>query len=147
MYSMVILKKSDILDGIDKPRKIFIDALEGELWLRPLSSAEITEIVNIEAEGYGKWESTNTQKGRRMEKGENLTKGYMHLAKLNSAEANAKYECAYKSLDNPKNEEDPWELEEVKKLPHNAIKEIYEKVFQMSGANTTEADVKDFLEN
>ena len=144
---MAILKKSDILFGIDNPREIRIESLDGELWLRPLSSAEITEIVNIEAEGYGKWEATNTQKGRRLEKGEALTKGHMDLAKLNSAEARAKYETVYKSLDNPKNEDDPWSLEDIKLLPQDVIDEIHEKVFDISGANTSEADVKRFPED
>ena len=144
---MAILKKSDILLGIDKPRKVTIDSLGGELWLRPLSSVEITEIVNIEAEGYGKWEATNTQKGRRLEKGEALTKGQMDLAKLNSAEARSKHECVYKGLDNPKNEEDPWTLEDIRRLHQNIIDEIYEKVMSISGANTTKEDIKNFPED
>ena len=141
---MAVLKKSDILQGIDKPRKITIESLNGELWLRPLSSVEITEIVNIEAEGYGKWEATNTQKGRRLEKGEALTKGSMDLAKLNSAEARSKHECVLKGLDNPKNDDDPWTLEDIRRLHQNIIDEIYDKVMEISGANTSEADVKNF---
>lgn len=144
---MAILKKSDILQGIDKPRKINIETLGGELWLRPLSSSEITEIVNIEAEGYGKWESTTSQKGRRFEKGESLTKGSMDLAKLNSAEARSKHECIYKSLDNPKNEEDPWELEDIRRLHQNIVNEIYDKVMDISGANTTEKEIQNFPED
>ena len=137
---MTILKKSDILLGIDEPRQIFIESLGGEIYLRPLSSAEVNKVVEIEAEGLGNFEASNLNR-------KTSATGKMNLKKMNEASAKAQYEAIYLSINNPKNEDDPWELEDVKKLPHNAIKEIYEKVFQMSGANNTEADVKDFLEN
>ena len=36
-----ILKKSQILQGINDPKPVFIESLNGELWMRPLSSAEL----------------------------------------------------------------------------------------------------------
>ena len=56
---MTVLRKADILMGVDSPKKIEIEALGGELWLRPLSSAEANEILNIEAQGYGTFNASN----------------------------------------------------------------------------------------
>ena len=41
---MVVVKKSDILKGIKKIEKVKLEALDGgEMYLRPLSQAEINE--------------------------------------------------------------------------------------------------------
>lgn len=137
---MAILKKSDILLGIDEPRKIMIETLGGEIYLRPLSSSEINKVVNIEAEGYGSFEATT--KGR---KNPDAT-GKMNLAKMNEATAKAQYEAIYLSINNDKNE-DSWTKEEIEKLKKDTIEEMYEHIMNISGANTTDADVKKFPEN
>ena len=72
---MAILNKSDILLGIDSPRKVKIETLNGEIWLRPLSSAEVNEILNIEAEGLGTFQASNIR-------GQTSTDGKMNLAKM-----------------------------------------------------------------
>jgi len=135
---MAILKKSDILKGIDEPRKVRIKSLGGELYLRPLSSLEVTEVTTIEAEGYGAFEASN--RNRKTE-----ASGKMNLAKMNEATAKAQYQAIYLSINNPKN--DAWEMEEIKQLKKDAITEIYEQVMEISGASTTEADVKKFPED
>lgn len=146
---MAVLTKSSILNGIDKPQKIMIESLGGELWLRPLSSAEVDEIVNIEAKGYGKFEATNTNrtKGKRLQRGESISKGQMDVSKMNEAEAKAKYTAIYMSLDNPKNEDDPWEYGEITKLPPKVTKEIKMKVDEISGVEVSEEDIEDFPED
>ena len=80
---MTVLTKADILMGVDSPKKILIEALGGELWLRPLSSAEANEILNIEAQGYGTFNASNIR-------GQTTTDGKMNLAKMQEKQAEAK---------------------------------------------------------
>ena len=61
---MAVLSKSDILLGIDSPRKVEIKQLNGEIWLRPLSSAEVNEVLNIEAQGMGTFNASSNRKGQ-----------------------------------------------------------------------------------
>jgi len=136
---MAILTKADILNGIKNPKKIEIEALNGELWLRPLSSAEVNEVTNIEAEGYGTFNAKQSRK-------ETLADAKMSLPAMQKATAKAKYTAIEKSLDNPKNT-DKFTYEDLKEFPINAIDEIYDHVMDLSGANTTETDVKKFPED
>ena len=136
---MSILSKSEILQGIDNPQKIQITALNGELWLRPLSSAEVNEVQNIEAQGYGTFNATNRQN-------QTTTDGKMNLAKMQEKTAEAKYIAIHKSINNPKNK-DPWEIDEIKQFKSDAINEIYDHIMKLSGVEITEADVKQFPEN
>ena len=133
---MAILKKSDILLGIDEPRKISIKALGGEIYLRPLSSAELNRVTTIEAEGFGNFEASNLNRKTQ-------ASGKMNLAKMNEASAKAQYEAIHISINNPKNE-DEWSKEDLELLHKDAIDELYEQVMKISGAETTEADVKNF---
>lgn len=136
---MAILTKADILNGIKNPQKIEIKALNGELWLRPLSSAEVNEVTNIEAEGYGTFNAKQSRK-------ETLADAKMSLPVMQKATAKAKYTAIEKSLDNPKNP-DKFTYEDVKNFKIDAIDEIYDHVMDLSGANTTETDVKKFPED
>ena len=136
---MTILTKSDILQGIDNPQKILIEALNGEVWLRPLSSAEVDEVLNIEAEGYGTF---NAQAIR----GQTNTEAKMNLPKIQEKQAEAKYLAIHKSINNPRNS-DEWELTEIKQLPADAVSEMYEKVMDLSGASVTTQDVESFPED
>ena len=136
---MALLSKATILKGVDAPRKILIESLNGEIWLRPLSSAEINEIQHIEAEGYGNFQARN-------QRGQTNTEGKMNLAKLQVKQAEAKYEAIHKSINNNKNDE-PWSYEELEKLPTDAVNEIYDHVLEISGVDVTEADVKQFPED
>ena len=136
---MTVLTKSDILMGIDNPKKIMIEALGGELWLRPLSSAEVNEILNIEAQGYGTFNATSNR-------GQTMTDGKMNLPKLQEKQAEAKYTAIHKSLNNEKTG-DEWTLEEIKQFRNDAINEIYDHIMKLSGADVTERDVKQFPED
>lgn len=135
----MILNKSDILQGINNPKKIEIEALNGELWLRPLSSAEINEILQVEAQGYGTFNASSKQSAT-------LAEGKMNIVKMQEKSAEAKYLAIHKSINNPKNT-DEWELQELKLLGKNAIDEIYNKVMEISGVEVTEGDVKRFPGN
>ena len=135
---MTVLTKSEILQGIDNPKKIEIEALNGELWLRPLSSAEVNEVLNLEAQGYGTFNATSNR-------GKTMTDGKMNLPKLQEKQAEAKYLAIHKSINNPKNDE--WTIDEIKQFRSNAIDEIYNNIMDLSGVDTTEDDVKQFPEN
>jgi len=135
---MAILSKSDILLGIDTPKKEKINTLNGEIWLRPLSSAEVNEILNIEAEGMGTFNASQI-------KGQTKTDGKMNLAKMQEKQNEAKYIAIHKSINNPKGDE--WTLEEIKTLQLDAVNEIYDHVMKISGAEVSTADVKQFPED
>ena len=136
---MAILTKSDILQGINSPKKIEIEALNGELWLRPLSSAEVNEILQIEAQGYGTFNASSRQKNT-------VAEGKMNLPKMQEKSAEAKYIAIHKSINNDKTS-DEWTMEELKELGKKPIEELYEKVMDLSGVDVTEQDVKNFPEN
>jgi hypothetical protein len=136
---MTLLTKSDILQGINDPKKVEIESLNGELWLRPLSSAEIDEITNIEAQGYGTFNASSRQKNT-------VAEGKMNLPKMQEKSNEAKYTAIHKSINNDKTS-DEWTMEELKEFNKNAIEEIYEKVMDLSGVDVTEKDVKNFPEN
>lgn len=135
---MSILTKADILQGIDTPKKIRIESLNGEIWLRPLSSAEVNEIMNIEAQGFGTFNASNNR-------GQTMTDGKMNLAKMQEKQNEAKYTAIHKSINNDKTS-DEWTLEELKQFPKNAIDEVYNEVMTLSGVDVTEADMKQFPE-
>jgi len=136
---MTVLTKSDILQGIDTPKKIRIESLNGEIWLRPLSSAEVNEVLNIEAQGYGTFNATNNR-------GQTMADAKMNLSKLQEKQAEAKYTAIHKSINNDKNP-DEWTIEELKQFSKKAVDEIYNEVMDLSGVDVTEADVKQFPEN
>ena len=134
----MILTKDKILQGIDTPKKVRIESMNGELWLRPLSSAEVNEVLNIEAKGFGTFDASNNR-------GQTMANAKMNLAKVQEAQSEAKYIAIHKSINNPKNTEE-WEIDELKQLPHNAVNEIYDKVMDLSGVDVTVGDVKQFPE-
>ena len=136
---MAILNKSDILKGINNIQKVHIESLGGELYLRPLSSAELDEINCIEAEGLGTMEQNI--KGARLNNTVQSSK--INVLKVTQASNKAKYEMIKKSLDNPKNTEQ-WETEEIQQLPKDAVDELYTKVQEVSKVEITEVDVKNF---
>jgi len=141
---MKILKKADILRNIDEPEKVTIKSLGGDLWLRPLSNKELDEIDEIEAKAMGIFETNE-----RGKKGlsESTSKGKLNVAKLTTASAESKIEMIYRSLDNPKNEDDPWTYDEINKLKRHMVDEIVEKVKEISGEEVTKSDVERFPEN
>lgn len=136
---MAILTKADILNGIKNPKKIEIEALNGELWLRPLSSAEINEVLQVEAEGYGTFNASSRQSNA-------IAEGKMNIAKMQEKSAEAKYLAIHKSINNSKNN-DEWEIHELEMLGKNAIDEIYNHIMDISGVEVTEGDVKRFPGN
>lgn len=135
---MTILTKADILQGIETPKKIEIKALGGEIWLRPLSSAEVDEILHLEAQGYGTFNASQNR-------GQTMADAKMNLAKMQEKQAESKYLTIHKSINNPKNH-DEWTLNEVKQFKHDAVNEIYDHIMDLSGVEVTKKDIENFPE-
>ena len=62
---MGLLRKEDILSGINHIQKVEIESLNGEIYLKPLSESQLNQLELIEAKAMGIYEST--QKGRGIE--------------------------------------------------------------------------------
>lgn len=141
---MSTLTKSQILQGIKVPKSITINALNGELWLRPLSSAELDEASYIEAKGLGNVEQNTRSKSTNITTANVNQNNKLNVEKVTRAQDEAKYLLIFKSLDNSKNEADPWTLEEIKELPIDATDEILREVRKLSGVDVTKGDVQKF---
>ena len=103
----------------------------------------------IETKALGVYETNNKSKvqGRALTNGESLQKGKVNLEKMNLAQQEATYTRIEKSLDNPKNDDDPWTISDLKQLKRYQIEELEGKVFELSGADITEKEIKDFPED
>ena len=146
---MALLKKQDILSGVDTPEKVEIKTLNGELWLRPLSSFELSEVEEIEAKAIGEMETNETAQraGRTIGRSETVSRGKINLARANKASMNARVTMVHMSLDNPKNSDDPWSEDDIRQLKRDAFNEIVDHVRRLSGAEITTADIESFPEN
>ena len=150
-----IIRISDIIEGTSKEEKYMIKSLNGEVWLRPLSQAEINEISEIEAAAIGTFE-TNEKSNNSRNRAKNIrsqleSKGKLSVLKTTQAQNQAKIKAVAYSLDNSKYAEEKELIneEELLKAPSNVIEEIYEKVQEISGLNNTEleSDVEEFPQN
>lgn len=142
---MALLKKSDILKGINDPEKITINALDGELWLRPLSNSELDEIDKIESKGMESYKTTSKSRGRVQ--GETVANGEINVYKATVNSAKARTRKIEMSLDNPKNQDDPWTEDDINQLKRDAIEELIEKIDALSGVGVTEGDIDKFPED
>lgn len=146
---MALLKKADILKGVNKIEKVTIKALDGELFLRALSAAEIDEITDIEAKGFGQYQTNNktiSHRGKVKNEESNSTAN-VDVSKINKKSNEAVYTMIHKSLTNKEYKDDPYTYEEVTSFSKNAINELKEKVREISGWDTTDEDVENFPED
>jgi len=150
---MVELKKADIIKGIDKVEKHKIEALKGEIWLRPLSQSEISEVQEIEASGFGKFKTEEkARRGARQTKAASEMKsfGELNVKETQKASNEAKTKAVYYSLENEKYADDPFTLTDISNLTGKAFNEIYEVVQEISGLSEDvdlEDEVDSFPEN
>ena len=136
----MVLKKEDILSGINNVQQVTIESLGGEIWLKPLSESQLSEIDLIEAKALGVYESS--QRGRS----EALNKGKINLAKATEATSEAKIAKIKLSINNEKID-DHWTDEEIGSLPRDVVDELLEKIDEISGVHTTTREVEKFPEN
>lgn len=136
----MVLTKKDIISGINNIQRVTIESLGGEIYLQPLSEAQLSDLDLIEAKAMGVYESS--QKGRQ----DAINKGKINLAKATEASAEARIAKISLSINNEKNQ-DTWTDEEIGLLPRNVIEELITKINEISGVNTTKREVENFPEN
>ena len=145
---MVVVKKSDILSGIKKIEKVKLDALDGgEMYLRPLSQAEINEVDEIEAKAMGIFETNETAHRGRRQKPKSVveSRGKINLDLQQKAQHQAKTKAIYMSLDNEKNVgEEAWTETDIGQMPHRLFEELFVNVRRISGIEIDEEDVDNF---
>lgn len=145
----MVLSISEILNGKDDYQEHYIESLEGEICLRPLTSGEWDRIDEIKQKDLGDYtinEKTITKKKRRV-KGEMESRAKFNINASSKATKKAMYEAIRLSTDNEGNPE-KWKLEDIKRLHKNEITEIYEKIEEISGVDDEDIEeVEEFPEN
>lgn len=138
-----MLTKSQILEGTNAIVKVKLETLDDEIYLRPLSVAEVNELEELEATAMGVFEATETN-NRKRNQGQAQTKGKINLAKTTKASSEAKIKAVYLSINNEKNI-DEWNIDDIKKINKKIFNEIYENVEEISGLKNVDLeDVEDF---
>ncbi len=134
---MTILNKESILKGSENIQTVFIESLDGEIKLRPLTSAEWQEITTEEQKAIGE---VKLKVGSL-----NRTDGTMSidLAKQTIATFRAKVKAVAKAMSVDGVE---WAEEEVEKLLPGVVDEIFETVREISGITIEEAELDSFRE-
>lgn len=150
----MVLSKEDILRGVNDPELVEIEALSGEIPLRPLSKNEWHKIEKIEAKAYGKFEANEesiraAQKGKRQQKGKSKmnTTGIIDLEKQTKAEFEGKTQALYFSMNNNHQEASEWTKEEIQQLKSDAFDEIFTAVQKLSGVDIEDEDLKKDLDS
>lgn len=148
----MVLTKSQILNGVNKIERIYIKKLGDKVALRPLSNGEWNEIEAIQNEAIGEYTTTERAKQatrRQKIQSQMEAQAKINIKETNKAEAEAKLEAVYLSLNNDVYKDDPFTREEVDGMKRGVVDEIYEKVRILSGLedDDLEKEVKDFPEN
>lgn len=145
---MAILTKDAILKGKNNIEAYPIESLGGEIYLRPLTQGEWTEIEKIEAKALGSFKTSEKarKKGRRQLPSSLESSGEINAEKQTDAAAKARIETIRLSINNEKNDE--WTTEEINSLSRKQVTELFEKVKEISDVDNEELeeDVDDFLE-
>lgn len=129
---MAILSKKALLSGSKHVEKVEL-SVGGEVYIRPLNQAEVTEYNRITAKALGV-----------METGRRNTNFKINVEKSTVANADAQAYAITTSL-NCKDEE--WTIDEVLELDGALFKEIFEHVANLSGLDTNvEEEVEQFPE-
>lgn len=149
---MATIRKDDILKGVNDPELVYIEEINGEIPLRPLSKREINEVDKIEAKAYGKFETSEqaTRNGMRQQKGVDSqisTKGVVDLEKQTNAAFEGKTHAIFLSLNNEHPEADQWTKKDVQGLPNKAFEALFKVIQKISGIDVEEAQIDSFPEN
>ena len=153
----MVLKKSQLLNGINDIELVELKCIkddDNELALRPLSNGEWTRIEAIQNEAIGEY--VTTEKAKNNSRRRNRVQSQMEAqAKINikdtgEAEAKARNEAVYLSLQNDYYKDDEkFTREDVENMKRGVVLEIYEHVRTISGLDDDdlEKEVKDFPED
>ena len=143
----MVLTKSQILNGINETKERYIKSKNDTVALRPLSNGEWNKIEEIQNEAIGEY--TTTEKAKRASRRQRVeAQGKINVKETSKAEAKAKIEAVFLSLDNDVYKDDKFTREDVKNMGRDVFNEIYEQVRIISGLeDDIEKDVKDFPED
>ena len=126
------LSKADLLKGTDSEEEVYIEVLDANIVVRPLSSAEFAEIDAIKNKGFKlKGEPAVDRKGNP---DPSKTKMNMEIdmEEMAKAEFEADAKAVYYGVSG--SETNKWKLEEVKQIqPASAVKGIAQKIYEVSG--------------
>lgn len=146
---MPILTKDAILKGKNNIEAYNIESLGGEIYLRPLTQGEWTEIEKIEAKALGSFKTSEKarKKGRRQLPSSLESSGEINAERQTAAAAQARIETIRLSINNEKNA-DEWTTEEINSLTKKQVTELFEKVREISDVDNEELeeDIEDFPE-
>lgn len=153
----MVLTKSQILNGIKDVEIVEISSLkdiyeDNEVALRPLSNGEWNKIEEIQNEAIGEYKTTERAKqaSRRQRVHSQMeAQATINVKETGKADAKAKMEAVFLSLDNEYySKEEKFTREDIKKMGRKVFDEIYDQVRIISGLDDDlEKEVKDFPED
>ena len=147
---MVILKKSDLINGKNNVNKVTIQSLGKEVYLRPLTRGEATEIEEIQTKSMGR--VTRREQGRKPTDEGTSSDMSFNVHATTVAQRNAELRAVYYGLDNEKYIEDPFTEEDIDTLfTREQFMELYDNVSKISGigeyAEQLNSEVENFPKN
>ena len=148
----MVLKKEDLLSGKNRIQKIQLETVGDEIYLRPLTRAEVSECESIENRALGDY-TTNEQsnrKGRRQKPKSSInTEGKVNIEKVSKAAYESEKYMIYLSINNDENHKHGLDFteEEVGQMDTPVFNEIVAHVKDISGLDVTEEEVQDFPQN
>lgn len=148
----MVVTKEQVLQSVDTPQLEYIESLNDEIPLRPLSKTELIKVENIEAKAYGKFETNETAKRKGMRQSKQMnseiqTKGVVDLAKQSKASFEGKVAAIHLSINNDHPDAEKWDKSEIERMPGKVFDEIFERVQEISGVDITEGELEDFPED
>lgn len=146
----MVLSITDIINGIDDYKEVYIKSIDDVIYLRPLSKGEWEKTNNIRQEALGNY--TTNEKAKATSRNQRIanieSKLSFNIKESGDADFKAQVEAIYLSLDN-KGYDKKTPREDIKKLPSDIFEEIYDEVRKLSGItdNDLESEVDDFPED
>lgn len=143
---MVLLKKSDLINGKNNTHKITIQTIGKEVYLRPLTRGEAIEIEEIQTKSMGR--VTRREKGRRPTDEGTSSDMTFNVHTTTAAQRNAELKAVYYGFDNEKYIEDPFTEEDIDTLfTKEQFDELYDNVSRISGIGEYAEKVNSEVEN
>lgn len=148
----MVIKKEDLLSGKNRIQKIKIEALDDELYLRPLTRAEFSECEAIENRALGDYVTSEQSKrrGRRQKPKSSInTEGKVNIEKVSKATYESEKHMIYLSINNEENNKHGLKFteDEIGQFDTPVFVEIAAHVKEISGLDVTEEEVKNFPED
>lgn len=146
---MVLLSKSDIINGKNNIQTVEFPELNGELLLRPLTDGEYHRVIKaITGKGIGNFGITPTIKDGEIDKDATMETVKLDLDVGVLEENSFKANCLAVSLSLTHDENDEkYTQKEVEQFPAGIVEKIAAKVYEITGVNdpkNMQAQMKSF---